>query len=145
EVEVALGHLAHRLCHAGNDAADDNAADVAVEREPNLVQQPLEDQCHLVGRLIAARGQPPVLQELRTLEHADDGLRVPDIDCEQHQPASISRERSIAGAEWVSAPTLIESTPVSATAATVPRLTPPDASLRRPCSRTNATAFRRVS
>ena len=45
---------------------------------------------------------------------------------------SSSRLKSSAGAEWVRAPTLMKSTPVSATARTVSRVIPPDASSSAP-------------
>ena len=62
-------------------------------------------------------------------------------------PASRSRLTSSAGAEWVSAPTLMKSTPVSATARTVSRVIPPlaSSSARPPASADRPRAARRAS
>jgi len=54
--------------------------------------------------------------------------RLPKGRFTDYSPVSQSRPRSNEGAAWVSAPTLIRSTPVRAIAAIVFKVTPPEAS-----------------
>src|SRR6476646_1277190 len=57
-------------------------------------------------------------------------IKSPDANSSKFQDDAISKSRLISsdGAEWVSAPDEIRSTPVAATSARVSRVIPPDAS-----------------
>ena len=63
-----------RLVQRGFDALDQPA-----QQEPQLVAGPLR-----LGR------HAPVLAQLAAVEEPDDGLRVPDVDREQHQSGTTS-------------------------------------------------------
>src|SRR6187402_1947166 len=70
------------------------------------------------------------------------GQRTEAIGVEGPHRLSMSSPMSAAGAEWVSAPTLITSTPAAASAGTRSKLTPPETSTKaRPCARSTATAI----
>ena len=69
--------------------------------------------------------------------HPGEGTLMPQVTGKEARPnrrhihpRATRMLRSTAGAEWVSAPTEIRSTPDSATARTVSRVTPPEASTR---------------
>src|SRR6185369_1733195 len=90
----------------------------------------------------ALQNCPAVLTNNFALDLLDVGRAADIAHFGGHQ--SKSRARSSAGAEWVSAPTEIQFTPVSAIGRTVSRLTPPDASVTARPS-TSFTASRRVT
>jgi hypothetical protein len=48
------------------------------------VEEPCEEDAELVRRARALRGQPPVVGELTVLKEAERGLRVADVDGEEH-------------------------------------------------------------
>src|ERR1044072_7108934 len=104
-------------------------------------------------RLRIARDERPRRQSRQALQQSRDlpdhlhdppGRNAPEAD------RQINRLTASVGAEWVRAPTEIESTPVSAISLTVARVTPPEASRQGrsppPASASrSATASRRVA
>jgi hypothetical protein len=96
--EVALAHPAQRPGHPGHRRAHADAGDVVVEREAVEAQELLDDQRMLVGGALGVGGDAPVVEQMGVSQRAtdvvlvvglevvepDDGLRVADVDDQEH-------------------------------------------------------------
>ena len=102
---------------------------ISVDSAP---EQAAQQHGPFVGGPVLVGGDPPVRADLAVPDHPEHGVRVADIGCEQgHAPRHSSRRsmpRSKTLTEWVSAPTEMKSTPVSATSRARSMVSPPDAS-----------------
>ena len=70
-------HLAHLVQHGRHGRAQRDPADVRVLEQRALCQQALQDDRELVGRPDRVGGDPPVLDDLVALEHAEHRVGVP--------------------------------------------------------------------
>ena len=64
----------------GTTEAMHDARDL-LARDPVVVAEVGHQDAQLVGRPLANRRQPPAVDQLGSLEHADDDVGVADVDC----------------------------------------------------------------
>ncbi len=117
---VPPGDLAQLVQHGRHGRADRDAVDAVAQllaEQRVHAHEALEQHRQLVGRAARVRGDAPVLDDVLAVEQAEDGVRVADVDREQHGRYSASRRSrpmSRIGEGAVRAPTARKSTPVSA-------------------------------
>ena len=86
-VKDKYGKAALRVS-AGGDAACCDSAPSRGERDPIEcleVEQPAEEDTQFVSGPLRLGRDPPVVGEPLAVEEAEGGLRVPDVDREQHR------------------------------------------------------------
>src|SRR4029077_253274 len=108
-------------------------------------EQAADQDRPLIGGTPLVGGHPPVVEHVAVAEEPEDGVGVADVGTEERHrrsfgvPAGVgakraawwgdrSRPMSKTLTEWVSAPTEMKSTPVSATSLARSNVSPPDAS-----------------
>ena len=91
--------LRERHEHRGQGRHDAREGDALDPRglEAGGGEEVADEDAVLVRRLLAARGEPPVGLELGPVVDAEDGVRVADVDGEQHAHARLSGRRGAAG------------------------------------------------
>ena len=84
-VEISLVQPDPLLVLLRHDRGDDRAVDL-LERQPAQAQQRGDADRQLVGGGRSRRREAEVLHELLAAEHAEVGLGVADVDCQEHGP-----------------------------------------------------------
>src|SRR5262249_43458711 len=106
--------------NGGHHVGDRDARDV-LGLDSARSQERLDEHAILVGRLLAAAGETPRDEQPPTIEHADAGVRVANLDDEQHHallsPGSATADTTRARAPR---PASTSSAPVSSTSIAPP-------------------------
>ena len=76
---MALDHRARRAGQRWHDRSEDDAADARLV-DAGMGEKTVDEQPELVCGALAQRGETPALHELRALEHAEDHVRVADVN-----------------------------------------------------------------
>lgn len=76
-------HRFERFCEGRNDArnncSSDALGDVAVSSHDTETEDPI-----LISRGLGIAGQPPMREEMCSIEDSGDDIGVPDVDRQQH-------------------------------------------------------------
>ena len=84
--EGVTAHLVDDRLHRGNHIRDDCTPDER-RRQVGHPEQVPDDDAVLVGGAALFREHPPVAQQTRSLEETEHGMRVSNVDREQHRRA----------------------------------------------------------
>jgi hypothetical protein len=92
DAQVLLAHGRPLQREARHDRGDAHLVDLVTRPQPDEREEPLHEARHLVAGAMTDGRHPPVLEHLALVEEPDGGLRVADVDDQQHLDLQVERQ-----------------------------------------------------